>query len=91
MKTFRKVLRNNKLSVPQKQSILCTLAKVECMKARLEVMAIRKSVAGVQVIKKKKQTITDRVCWIDKDNAFENRMRTVVIANLTHIDVLTFL
>ncbi|OXU18302.1 hypothetical protein TSAR_015417 [Trichomalopsis sarcophagae] len=48
IKTFRKVLRNNKLSVAQKQSILCTLAKVECMKARLEVMAIRKSGAGVQ-------------------------------------------
>ncbi|OXU22992.1 hypothetical protein TSAR_006888 [Trichomalopsis sarcophagae] len=54
----------------------------------MQVMAKRKSGGGVQVIKK---TIADRVRWIDMDNAFKNCMKTVVIANLTHIDVLKFL
>lgn len=42
-------------------------------------MAKKKTGAGVQTIKKKKQTMTDRVRWVDMDDAFKNRMRTVLI------------
>ncbi|XP_031777338.1 uncharacterized protein LOC116415884 [Nasonia vitripennis] len=89
LKTFRKVLSNKKLTVQERQSIICTIGKIECMRARLEIMTRRKSGAEVQV--NKQNTVTDRVRWIDMDNAFENRMRTAVIANLTHIDIINFL
>ncbi|OXU17101.1 hypothetical protein TSAR_001589 [Trichomalopsis sarcophagae] len=58
LKTFRKVLSNKRLIVHEKQSILCTTAKIECIKARFDVMTRRKSDGGLQVQKKK---IIDRV------------------------------
>ncbi|OXU16744.1 hypothetical protein TSAR_005784 [Trichomalopsis sarcophagae] len=86
--TFRKVLSNKRLTVHEKQSILCTTAKIECIKARFDIMTRRKSGGGLQVENKK---IIDRVRWIDMDKAFNNRMRAAVIANLAHIDLIKFL
>lgn len=82
-KTLRKVLNNKSLTVSQKQSVLHLTARVECIYVKVEALVRRGGSLTQGSIK--------RVQWIDLDSAFENRMRTSIIANIEHIDLSAFL
>ncbi|XP_033223722.1 uncharacterized protein LOC117177247 [Belonocnema kinseyi] len=49
---------------------------------------LAKKASGLQ---KKRKNINDRVKWIDVDKAFDSRVKTSIVVNLVHKDVLTFL
>nr|DAC81331.1 TPA_asm: PolB [Megastigmus wasp adintovirus] len=87
LKILRKVLKNKCLTVPQKQSVLCGIGRIESFKVKLDTYLKR----GGGVQNAQSSNITQRVRWIDLESAFENRMRTSIVANIEHIDLHSFL
>ena len=81
IRQLNKDIRNTS-STGRKQNLMHTLHQVRTNKAHLKILS--KQGGGA------KKT-TKRVHWEDSQNAFQNRIRTAVISNLSHLDPTTFL
>lgn len=90
LKTLKKILSSENLTVHVKQRIIHAISSVESVNMKLS--KVVKIGRGFKNVKNFNDSKLDHwIQWIDIENAFKNRMRTGLIVNLQHIDLKKFL
>ena len=82
-----KILENNSFTRAEKQKFQTCMTHLSYMQVEFEQYV--KTGSGLQ--EEELEGIESRVEWRDVESAFQNRIKTGVIVNINHIDILSFM
>ena len=84
---LNKTLENNTFTRAEKQKFQTCMTHLSCIQVEFE--QYTKSGSGLQ--EEGFEALESRVEWRDVESAFQNRIKTGVIVNINHIDILSFM